>query len=125
MASYHQPVLQDVLHDKMDQLIKQEMQCFHKEGVALRSLLLSAALPEPESSLGMKHSFCEFNPVLNALHSSLATALDAFTKQNLYLMEEEKWSGELSLDLNAKFPEPGAKEKITSFFNSVSTLHLS
>ena len=101
------------------------MQRFHKEGVALRSLLPPAAIPGPESSLGMKHSFCGFNPVLNALHSSLATALDTFTKQNLYLKEEEKWSGEFAPDLNAKFPEPGAKKKITSFFNSVSTLHLS
>lgn len=109
----------------MDQLIKQEMQRFHKEAIVLRSLLPPAAFPGLESLLGTKHSFCGFNLVLNALHSSLATALDAFTKQNLYLKEEEKWSGEFALDLNPKFPKPGAKEKITSFFNSVSTLHLS
>ena len=55
LASYHQPILQEALHSRVDELIKQEMQDFGATDVDLKALLPEVALPVSMALLGMNY----------------------------------------------------------------------
>jgi hypothetical protein len=102
LASYRQPIIHDAVHDKVDELIKQEMQDFSQDGVSIRNLLPPAALPPP----------------MNSSDLLLQGVLDNFVTSGDYLIDKNKWA-HCDSSLHASSPQPDAEKKITDFFNMV------
>lgn len=94
------------MHDKIDELVKQEMQDFTNDGVTLKSLLPPASLPFP----------------MDTSDSLLEDVLEDFIASGDYSTDEKKWAPRFAPDLYTTSPHSDSEKLITQFFNKVRSL---